>query len=83
MAKKMQIRLLPNGEIRMETQGVKGKKCDDYVELFKKLVKSWIIFCPSTGSKEKKWVSWSQTSRFDSCHLTIDMVLNKSSFLCS
>ena len=38
MAKKMQIRLLPNGEIRMETQGVKGKKCDDYVELFKKLV---------------------------------------------
>lgn len=38
MTKKMQIKLLPNGEIRMETHGVKGKKCDDYVELFKKLV---------------------------------------------
>lgn len=38
MSKKMQIKLLPNGEIRMETHGIKGKKCDDYVELFKKLV---------------------------------------------
>lgn len=38
MTKKMQIKLLPNGEIRMETHGVKGKKCNSYVELFKKLV---------------------------------------------
>ena len=38
MAKKMQIKLLPNGEIQMETLGVKGKKCLDYVELLKKLV---------------------------------------------
>jgi len=43
MAKKMQIKLLPNGEIRMETHGVKGKKCDDYVELFKKLVNARIV----------------------------------------
>ncbi len=43
MAKKMQIKLMPNGEIRMETHGVKGKKCDEYVELFKKLVKANII----------------------------------------
>lgn len=38
MAKKMQIKLLPNGEIIMETHGVKGKKCLDYIEIFKKLV---------------------------------------------
>jgi len=43
MTKKMQIKLMPNGEIRMETIGVKGKKCDDYVELFKKLVDAKII----------------------------------------
>ena len=43
MAKKMQIKLLPNGEIRMETHGVQGKKCDDYVELFKKLVNARIV----------------------------------------
>ena len=34
----MQIKLLPNGEIQMETIGVKGKKCLDYIEILKKLV---------------------------------------------
>ena len=34
----MQIKLLPNGEIQMETHGVKGKKCLDYIEVLKKLV---------------------------------------------
>ncbi len=43
MTKKMQIKLMPNGEIKMETSGIKGKKCDDYVELFKKLVDAKII----------------------------------------
>ena len=36
MAKKqLKIKLLPNGEIQMETIGIKGKKCLDYVELLK------------------------------------------------
>ena len=36
MAKKqLKIKLLPNGAIEMETKGIKGKKCLDYVELFK------------------------------------------------
>ena len=38
MTKKMKIKLLPNGEIQMETIGVKVKKCLDYVEILKKLV---------------------------------------------
>jgi len=38
MSKKMKIKLLPNGEIQMETIGVKGKKCLDCVEVLKKLV---------------------------------------------
>lgn len=37
MSKKMKIKLLPNGEIQMETVGVKGKKCLDYIEVLKKL----------------------------------------------
>ena len=37
MSKKMKIKLLPNGEIQMETIGVKGKKCLDCVEVLKKL----------------------------------------------
>ncbi len=36
--KKLKIRLLPNGEIQMETIGVKGEKCLDYIEILKKLV---------------------------------------------
>lgn len=36
MAKKqLKIKLLPNGKIQMETKGIKGKKCLDYVQLLK------------------------------------------------
>lgn len=38
MAKKLQIKLLPNGEIYMETQGVKGKKCLGYIDIIKEMV---------------------------------------------
>ena len=37
MSKKMIIKLSPNGEIQMTTQGVKGKKCLDYVKLLEKV----------------------------------------------
>ena len=36
--KKLKIKLLPNGEIQMETHGIKGKKCLDYIDVLKKLV---------------------------------------------
>lgn len=38
VSKKLKIKLLPNGEIQMETVGIKGKKCLDYIEVLKKLV---------------------------------------------
>ena len=38
MSKKLKIKLLLNGEIQMETVGIKGKKCLDYIEVLKKLV---------------------------------------------
>lgn len=31
--KQLKIKLLPSGEIQMETVGIKGKKCLDYVKL--------------------------------------------------
>lgn len=37
MSRKLKIKLLPNGEIKMETIGVKGKRCLDYVALMEKL----------------------------------------------
>ena len=41
--KKLKIKLLPNGEIQMETLGVKGKKCLDYIDVLKKLVDAKVI----------------------------------------
>lgn len=37
MAKKLVIKLLPNGEVQMETKGVKGKKCLEYVPFLEQL----------------------------------------------
>ena len=38
MAKKqLKIKLLPNVEVQMDTVGIKGKKCLDYVKMLEKL----------------------------------------------
>lgn len=38
MAKKqLKIKLLPNGEIQMQTVGIKGKKCTDYLKLMESI----------------------------------------------
>ena len=37
MKKQLKIKLLPNGEIQMETKGIKGKKCLKYAEFLEKL----------------------------------------------
>lgn len=34
---KMKIRLYPDGTIKMETEGVKGKKCMDYAKVLQRL----------------------------------------------
>jgi len=34
---KLKIKLLPDGTIEMETQGIKGKKCLDYAKLLEQL----------------------------------------------
>ncbi len=41
--RKLKIKLLPNGEIQMETLGIKGKKCLDYIDVFKNLVDAKIV----------------------------------------
>ena len=37
MKKQLKITLLPNGEIKMETHGIKGKRCLQYAEFLEKL----------------------------------------------
>ncbi|MCR5260515.1 MAG: DUF2997 domain-containing protein [Candidatus Gastranaerophilales bacterium] len=37
MAKKIKIKISPNGELKIETQGIKGKKCEEYAQIIEKL----------------------------------------------
>lgn len=39
---KIKIKLLPNGSIHMETEGIKGEKCLKTAEIFKKLTNAEI-----------------------------------------
>ncbi len=39
----MKIKLLPNGEVQMITEGIKGKKCLDYTKLLEQLADVEII----------------------------------------
>lgn len=44
MAKRqLKIKLLPNGEIQMKTEGIKGKKCLDYAKLLEELADAKIV----------------------------------------
>jgi len=37
MGRQLKIKLLPNGRVEMTTEGIKGKKCMDYIEFIEKL----------------------------------------------
>ena len=41
--KQLKITLLPNGEVKMETVGIKGKKCIDYIPFMENLADLKII----------------------------------------
>lgn len=34
---KIKIKLLPDGSIKMETEGIKGEKCADYAKILERL----------------------------------------------
>ncbi len=69
MSKKMQIKLLPNGEIQMETIGVKGKKCLDYIEILKKLVNCNIV---DTQLSQEYYETESEVSTSDNAEIRLD-----------
>lgn len=44
MAKKqLKIKIMPNGEIQMQTLGIKGKKCLDYAEMLQVLTDAKVV----------------------------------------
>ncbi len=38
MAKKLEIEILKNGEIKAETKGIKGKECIQYIKILEELL---------------------------------------------
>lgn len=43
MAKKLQIKLLPDGTIQVETLGIKGKNCEGYISLIEELTNAKVV----------------------------------------
>lgn len=41
--KQIKIRIYPDGYVQTETQGIKGKSCEDYIPFFKRLLQSRVI----------------------------------------
>ena len=67
--KKIKIKLLPNGEIQMETIGIKGKKCLDYIEVLKKLTDAKIT---DTQFSQEYYESEVETSQSDKAEIRFD-----------
>jgi hypothetical protein len=43
MSKRIQLRVYPDGRIEAEVQGVKGKKCTDYIAVLEELLQAETI----------------------------------------
>ena len=74
--KKLKIKLLPNGEIQMETQGVKGKKCLDYIDVLKKLVDVKIT---DTQLSQEYYETESEVTNSDNAEIRLDQLKNSLS----
>lgn len=40
MAKRISVRIYPDGRVQAETQGIKGKKCTEYINILEELLKA-------------------------------------------
>ena len=69
MSKKLKIRLLPNGEIQMETVGVKGKECLDYIKLLQKLVDVKIT---KTELKDEYYETDAEITNYETAEIRLD-----------
>lgn len=61
--KKLKIKLLPDGSIEMTTEGIKGKKCTDYVKLLEELTDSKVAkqeFTPEYYEEEYEYIQQDQ-----------------------
>ena len=69
MSKKLKIRLLPNGEIQMETIGVKGKECLNYIKLLQKLANVKIA---NTELKNEYYETETEITGYENAEIRLD-----------
>lgn len=69
MTKKLKIRLRPNGEIEMETVGVKGKECLDYIKLLQKLTE---VKISKTELKDEYYETETQMINCENAEIRLD-----------
>lgn len=68
--KKLKIKLLPTGEIEMHTEGIKGKKCLDYIELMEVLADAKVVRQEFTRILQKRKQKPSKTAEQNSLMTT-------------
>ena len=69
MSKKLKIILLPNGEIQIETVGVKGKECLDYIKLLQKLADVKIT---KTELKDEYYETDAEITNYENAEIRLD-----------
>ena len=63
MSKRIQLRVYPDGRIEAHTEGVKGKKCTDYIKVLEELLQAETIestYTPEYYQKEEAAVQEQQ-----------------------
>ena len=43
MAKRIQVQIFPDGRVQAETQGIKGKKCTEYIKVLEEILEAETI----------------------------------------
>jgi hypothetical protein len=43
MAKQIKLRIYPDGHVQASVEGVKGKKCTDYIKIIEQLLEAQVI----------------------------------------
>lgn len=63
MTKRIQIQIFPDGSIQAEVQGIKGKKCTDYIKILEEILEAKTVdsaYTPEFYETEEIQVNQSQ-----------------------
>ncbi len=68
MGKKIQLRIYPDGTVRANVEGIKGKKCTDYIKIIEDILDAEVIdseYTPEYYESEKIEVNEEDTIKLN------------------